>query len=234
MSQPEPDRPDPKAERLDVAVAGRLARLRTMPVDVSSLRRAVDARLGVPARAPRAGAMRLRWLSPFRAAAASLVVVGLIVAAVIATSGGPVLASPDRLAQLHQDLVSGDRHDMRRVASIEEARAALAAERAGAPAVPGVGDDRAMACCVHTVGRKAMSCVSMTADGVAVSMAVAEAADVKTPAASETVTVDGTTYQVESSGGVNMVMTRRGGRWVCLMGKLPTQRLIELAKTLRF
>lgn len=31
-----------------------------------------------------------------------------------------------------------------------------------------------------------------------------------------------------------MVMTQRAGRWVCLMGKLPTPQLINLAKQLRF
>jgi hypothetical protein len=90
-----------------------------------------------------------------------------------------------------------------------------------------------MACCVHRVGRAKMSCVSLMADGVPVSLAVADAADVRVPD-SQTVTVDGVTYHVQSAQGVNMAMTERNGRWVCLMGKLPTQRLIDVAKGLKF
>jgi hypothetical protein len=229
MSETQTHHDDPRGERLDRAVADRLARLRSVPVDLSALRKAVDAQVGLPRRER----LRPRWLSPFRAAAASLLILGMIGAVVIATSGGPVLASADRLAQLHEELVSGDGHGMRPVTSIEEAQAALAAQHPGGPSVPGVGDDHVMACCVHTVGRKKMSCVSMVTDGVAVSMAVAGAADIKLPATATTV-VDGVTYHVQSAQGVNMVMTRRNDRWVCLMSKLPTSRLIEIARGLRF
>jgi hypothetical protein len=232
MTPSEPDPNDPKGEQLDRAVSDRLGKLRSMPVDVSALRKAVEARIGVTARGN--GNLKLpRWLSPMRAAAASLLILGLIIAAVIASSSGPVLASPDRLAQLHEDLVAGDRHGMRPVKSIEEAKAALADQNPGGPSVPGVADDHVMACCVHTVGRKKMSCVSLVTDGVPVSMAVADAADIKLPA-TETRIVDGVTYHVQSAQGVNMVMAQRNDRWVCLMGKLPTSRLIEVAQSLRF
>jgi hypothetical protein len=64
-------------------------------------------------------------------------------------------------------------------------------------------------------------------------MAVAEAADVKLPPC-EAVTIRGNSYHVQSHEGINMVMTERGGRWVCLMGKVPVNRLAEIASTLRF
>jgi hypothetical protein len=223
---------DPKYERLDEAVAVRLARLRSMPVDLSALRAAVEAQVGAAPRS-RGRRMVLGWLNPARAAAASLLILGMIVVLVIASSSGPVLASPDQLAQIHQDVVSGGTHGVRPVDSIEAANAALASQNPGGPAVPGLAEDHVMACCVHTVGRKKMSCVSLMTDGVPVSLAVADAADVKLPA-SETVKVDGVTYHVQSARGVNMVMAQRDGRWVCLMGKLPTSRLIEVAQGLRF
>jgi hypothetical protein len=215
---------DPGRERLDEAVSARLARLRSLPVDLSALSTAVEAQVR---------RMVLGWLNPMPAAAASLLILGTIVVLVIASSSGPVLASPDRLAQIHRDVVSGGAHGMRPVTSIEAANAALASENPGGPAVPGMADDHVMACCVHSVGRKKMSCVSLMADGVPVSLAVADAADVRLPA-SETVTVEGVTYHVQSAQDVNMTMTERNGRWVCLMGKLPNSRLIEIAKGLRY
>jgi hypothetical protein len=228
---------DPERERLDEAVSARLARLRSMPVDLSALRAAVEAQVGAAPRGRGQGRrMVLGWLNPTRAAAASLLILGMVVVLVIASSSGPVLASPDRLAQIHRDVVSGGAHGMRPVTSIDAANAALASENPGGPAVPGVAgvaDDHVMACCVHTVGRKKMSCVSLMTDGVPVSLAVADAADIRLPA-SETVTVEGVTYHVQSAQDVNMAMTERNGRWVCLMGKLPTGRLIEIAKGLRF
>ena len=58
-------------------------------------------------------------------------------------------------------------------------------------------------------------------------------ADVAFPATEE-MTFKGVTYHVQSHGPINMVMSRREGRWVCLMAKLPISRLIELAGSLRF
>jgi hypothetical protein len=119
------------------------------------------------------------------------------------------------------------------VSSIEAAAAALSQQWPKAPALPDMPDDHVMACCVHEMGRKKMACVSLTVDDVPITMAVADSADVKVPNGT-TVIRDGVTWQVESSRGVNMAMTERGGRWVCLMGRLPTDRLIDLAAKLQF
>jgi hypothetical protein len=233
MEPTQHDPGDPRREELDEAVAARLARLRSMPVDLSALRRSVGAETGASGHAAGRRTV-IGWvLNPVRAAAASLLILAGVVAAVVAMSGGPVLASPDRMAQVHREVVSGGAHSMHAVHSIQEANAALASENPGCPAVPAVGGDEVMACCVHRVGRTKMSCVSLMADGVPVSLAVADAADVRVPD-SRTVTVDGVTYHVQSAQGVNMAMTRRNGRWVCLMGKLPTERLIDVGKGLKF
>ena len=40
---------------------------------------------------------------------------------------------------------------------------------------------------------------------------------------------DGVTYHVQSFNSLNMVMTERNGRWICLIGRVPTERLMELA-----
>ena len=37
---------------------------------------------------------------------------------------------------------------------------------------------------------------------------------------------NGTTFHVQTKSDVSMVMTQRGDHWYCLMGQLPTDRLI--------
>jgi hypothetical protein len=129
-------------------------------------------------------------------------------------------------------MTSGRSHTMK-VSSIEAAGAALSRQWPKAPNLPDMPDDHVMACCVHEVGRKKMACVSLLVDNVQITMAVADSADVKVPRGT-TMVRDGVTYHIESAKGVNMAMTERGGRWVCLMGRLPVDRLVELASKLQF
>ena len=230
MSTPEPNA---KRERLDEATSRRLAKLGAVPFDTSELRAAVDAHIQTPAQGSgRTRRLKLGWLSPMRAVAASLIVLGLIMALVISSSTGPVLASAERLAHIHEEVLAGTGHSSQ-VDSFDGAKAALAAKWPGGPAVPELPKDHVVSCCIHTMGRKRIACVSFTTDGVPVTMAVAEAANVKLRG-SETLTVGNITYHVQSQEGINMVMTKRDGRWVCLMGKLPVSRLAELAGSLRF
>ena len=48
------------------------------------------------------------------------------------------------------------------------------------------------------------------------------------------VTRAGVTYHVQAVGQLNMVMTERGGRWICLIAKLPAERWMDLASSLEF
>ena len=70
-------------------------------------------------------------------------------------------------------------------------------------------------------------------DGVPVTMTVANASDMRTPK-TPTATRNGVSYNVESVGALQMVMTQRNGRWICLIGELPALRLMELAEKLQF
>ena len=227
MNTPESN---PRRVRLDEATSGRLAKLRTAPVDTSQFLKAVEAQ--IPRRQAQSRSLKL-WLSPMRAVAASLLVFGLIIALVIHSSGGPVLASAESLARIHDEVLHRAGSHVTPVDSISAANAALAAKCPGLPPVPELAKSPVMSCCVHELGRKKIACVAIQVDSVPVSMAVADAADVKMPPC-ETVTIGGVAYHVQSHEGINMVMTERDGRWVCLMGKVPVNRLAELAITLRF
>jgi hypothetical protein len=227
--------------RLDVATGARLAKLRSMPVDTSGLERSVRAAIPELNQA-RPESLRIgRWLRSVRGVAASLMLLGAIVAAIlISTSGGEALASPAQMAQLHDDLVSGKAH-VQQVDSIESANKFLAAQWSGpAPAVPDLPKEHVMACCMKSISDKRVACVLLKGHGgEPLTLSVAKAADMRLPKNGQTLERDGITYHAQSSeagqsGAVNMVMFERNGRWVCLMGRTPVEQLVGVAGELKF
>lgn len=213
---------------LDQATAARLRKLGAMPVDTSRLDRMIQSQI------PRHAAnRRMQWLRPMRMAiAASLMAVIGVAALLIVASSGPVLASTADMAQFHDDLVSG-RVPAMRVDSMEAANKALNEQWAESPKMPNMPNDHVMACCMRSVKNKKMACVLLKGEGEPVTMTVANASDMQMPT-SPIVTRNGVEYHVQSSGALNMVMTQRQGRWICLIAKLPTDRLMDLASGLEF
>jgi hypothetical protein len=217
-------------EQWQQAISTRLATLRNMPVDATRLERAIRAQIPQPAKEKNLTWLRLR---PLRAIAASFLVVGLLTAVlVLSTSSGPALASPAQMARLHEDLVSG-KVPVMQVDSIDAANKALSNQWPQAPGVPDVPADHVMACCMKSVKDKKVACVLLKREGVPVTMTVANASDMQLPK-SPKVSRNGTSYHVQSSGNLNMVMTERQGRWVCLIGELASERLMDLADQLQF
>ena len=221
---------DEQDETLDRAVSARLAKLRTMPVDVTNLEKALRAQLPTPVSR---GRLRLLQLRPLRALAASLVLVSAIVAAVmLSASSGPVLADAVQMAQVHQEIVSGKIAVMQ-VSSIDAANRMLNQESPGAPALPEMPDSHVMACCMKSVHNKKMACVLLRNEAVPVTLAVASAADMKSPTG-PVQSRDGVDYRVQHVGDLSMVMTERNGKWLCLIGQLPAEKLMDMAKQVRF
>jgi len=213
----------------DRAVAARLAALRGMPVDTNRLDAALRARL------PRQRKPNRFLLLPrsVRAVAASLLVLsGVAVAILLFTSGGPALASADQMARFHQEIVSGQVPVMQ-VDSIEAANRMLGAQSPGAPALPQVPREHVMACCMKSVHDKKMACLLFRDEGVPITLAVANASDMKLPPA-QVVSRGGASYRVQAVGDLHMVMTERDGRWLCLIGQLPAERLMDVAAQVRF
>jgi hypothetical protein len=208
-----------------------LAKLRAMPVDTSSLDRAMQGLIPPPVRRD---LKVVGWSRPLvRAMAASVAAAALLIVILLATSAGPVVASTTDMARLHDDLVSG-RVPVTRVDSMQEVNAALATEWANSPAIPKVPDEHVMACCMRSVKNKRMACVLLKgAPDEPVTMTVASASDMRPPT-SPTITRGGVVYHVQSSGALNMVMTERAGRCVCLIGRVSTDRLMDLAASLQF
>jgi hypothetical protein len=207
--------------RWEQAVAGRLSKLRTLPVDTGRLAAALQGEIPRPV-----GRTRRMWLAvgSVRAVAAGIVVVGALAAVMlVATTGRPAMASAAQVAQLHEELVSGKVPAVR-VDSIDAANRLLAGEHADFPDLPDMPADHVMACCMTSVKDKKVACVLMKREGVPVSMMVARSEDLRVPASPVTER-DGIRYHVQSSGKLNMVTSERGGRCVCVIGELPLDRV---------
>lgn len=217
-------------DEADEAVARRLSKLRTMPVETARLERTLRAHL--PQRLPQPEQKLRLWSRPVRAVAASAAVLILIAAVFLSTSSGPVLASTAQMAQMHNDLVSG-RTQVVQVDSIQAANKALIAQWPQSPAVPDMPKEHVMACCMKSVKDKKVACVLLKNEGVPVTMMVANATEMRLPT-SPTRNHNGVIYHVQSSGKLNMVMAERDGRWVCLIGEVAAEQLMDLAATLRF
>lgn len=222
--------------RLDEATAKRLARLQTMPVDTGRLESLLRDKL--PAE-PRAEARRSDFLGsrfslrPLRAVAAAAVLVAALAAALLLSSGREALASTSQMAQMHRDLVQG-RIASVQVDSVEAANEVLMSQSTGAPEVPDLPEGHVMACCMKFVKDKKVACLLLKSEGAPVTMAVARAEDMRREAKGEKVERNGLTFEVESIGALNMVMTERQGRFVCIMGEVPAEQLMSLASKLEF
>ena len=228
MSNTKPEHDD----EWDAAVSARLRRLRSLPVDTSNLERALSHELQ-PARPTMDRSWWTGPLRPVRAIAASLLLVASIVTAIMLTaSSGPVYAQPAQMAAMHRELVGG-KGMMMQVDSVDAAKHALAGQWAQSPGLPDLPEQHVMACCLRQVNDKKVACVLLNDGGVPVSLMVADGNDVRSTRSS-TITRDGVAYQVNASAELNMVMTKRDGRWVCLIGERPVDRLIELSKGLQF
>lgn len=219
-------------EGWNAAMPARLHRLKSMPVDTSRLARAVAAELepdrGTTSRSWWRGAAR-----PMRAVAASLVLTATIVAAVMLTaSSGAVYAEPAEMAAMHRELISG-KGSMMKVNSVDAANRMLSSEWNQSPELPDIPEKHLMACCLRQMGNKKIVCVLLNDGGTPVSMMVAGGHDVKSSRGT-TVVKDGMTYEVSSSGDLNMVMSKRNGRWVCLIGERSAERLMDLSSGIRF
>jgi hypothetical protein len=221
---------DESGEPVDRAVSARLAKLRSMPVDLTNLEKALKAQIPSPTNQSR---WRVLTLRPLRAIAASVVLVSAIAGAILlSASSGPALAEAAQMAQVHQEIVSG-KIPVMQVSSIDAANRMLNQEAPGAPSLPQLPDSHVMACCMKSVHNKKMACVLLKDEGAPVTLAVASAADMKLPTA-PVQSRNGVEYRVQHVGDLSMVMTERNGKWLCLIGPMPAERLMDMAAQVRF
>jgi hypothetical protein len=208
------------------AVASRLRRLRALPVDTSRL----DRRLRAEIRPELPVVLRL--MRPLSAVAASAAVLLLVIGLLLTGSSGQVLASPAQMAQFHRDIIE-NRAVVTKVDSIDEASRVLAAQWPQTPDLPEAPQAHVMACCMKSIHDKRVACVLLKSEATPITMSVANASDMRLPK-SPAVARNGVKYYLESFGNLNMVSAERNGRWICLIGETPQDRLVELAEQLQF
>ena len=217
-------------EQWEEAVSGRLSKLRTMPMETGRLAAAIQSQIPRPASAARSVWFSLRSV---RAVAASILVLGALAAVLIFSAlPRPAVASPAQMARMHEELVSGKTPAVQ-VDSIDAANKVLSGGHPQFPALPDVPANHVMACCMTEVKDKKVACVLMKQEGVPVSLMVARSGDMRLPTSPVTVR-DGVRYHVQAWGALNMVMTERHGRWVCLIGQVPPERLMDVATQFQF
>jgi hypothetical protein len=212
---------------IDEAMSARLARLRSFPVDTTRMDKALREQLPPAAtRKPR------RWAGQISAAAACLAVIFTLM--FVTLQGRPVQASPNMMAQMHQDIVSGKVPTMK-AESIEEANQAIAAMAGGKGEtlrLPEAPDTHTMACCMRNIGNKKVACVLLKNGGKPVTMSVASAKDISAPAG-PAVEHNGQVYYVQSSGTLHMVSCRKDTLWICLISETGKDGLIAMAERLK-
>ena len=222
--------PAPDPDRLDAALAKRLAQLAGTPVDTTRLQRRLREAMRNEG-APRAALPLRRWWRPLSSVAAALVAVGVIGWLLVAGSS-PAVAAPNELFRLHQGLVDGEVH-AELVSGVDEANRQIAAQWAQAPRIPRPNRGSIKSCCLHRVQDVRVACVLMEYAGQPVTLVVAPGKQLCS-AKGLTITRAGRQFIAHKQDGLQMVMTHHDDRWLCVMGELPTEQLVDLAEGIVF
>ena len=214
-----PDSPE------DQALARRLARLGSLPVDTTRLEKILRAQLPAP---PRTGRV---WLRRGMAIAASLLLLATLLVGLLQER--PVQASPALLAQVHQDLLAGKITTFH-TTSLAAANAAIAERYRHFPKLPEMPSGCGMACCcMKQIQNKDVACLLLDNQGSPVTVVLAARRAMCAPDC-PTIQTNGCSYHVQSVGNLHVVMTTRGDCWISAVGQRPAQELIALLTQLKF
>jgi hypothetical protein len=179
----------------------------------------------------------LAWSRHARIAGAVAILAVLLAVAIFDWSVHPAMASAVQLAQVDDDLIA-KRVAITNVDSIDAANKALVHQWNQAPPLPQLSAPQSAgpqvtACAVDDLGNKQIACVLLDHDNGPVVMTVARLTDMAMPPV-PIITQGQLTCGVGSVNGLNMVLLRQGGNWVCLMGRVSQPALLNLAGALQF
>jgi hypothetical protein len=158
--------------------------------------------------------------------------IALLTAALFDWSTHPAMASATQLATVNQDLIA-KRVPIVDVDSIDAANKVLISQWTQAPPLPELPTQHVTACAIDALGNKRVACVLLDQPGGTITMTIARAADMAMPPV-PIISQGALTCGVQSVSGLNMVLLRRNGNWVCLMGRVSQPALMELAGGLQF
>lgn len=222
-------------DRLDRATSARLAKLASRPVDIAQLQQRIESAIHTAntQTSQHTAAFRTwqRWWRPVTSAAAAILIGITIGWFALTASTSPAMAAPTELAQIHYDVVNGLVPNLK-VASVAEANQLLAAQSNGSvpiPELPGI----MKSCCLQQQTGTTLTCALIDRDGQLITVALADGAKVHSPKG-QTITRGGRQFIAHTANGINMVMAHEGSRWLCVMGNVTTQQLVEVAVQVTF
>ena len=241
-------------EQLERATSARLAKLAERDVDTRALEAKISAALagGNPADSyPRsragiipgphdpmetyAGNINYNFRSWLLRAAtvAAVVLITWMVAFFPSGSGQVAVASSFDLTTLHHDLVGG-RIPAVQVTSIDAANSLFASQRSGDVKLPAnLANAHVESCCLADVQGELASIAVLELQGQELTLVVAEAPRFA-HRMGEVIEIDGHEYFGHAVGGVQMMMSNRGQRWLCVMGDLEPAQLADIASQIEF
>ena len=221
---------NPKLTEFDQAVRARLARLATVPVDTSNLEHRLRAAmtLGVAERSRR----RLPQTWGAMAAAAVLIVAATLGLVLMNFGNAPATASPTNLARLHAQTMHSDAATTT-VTTVAQANVVLAAQWRDTPQAPTPSDAQLHACCIHDFMESKVACLLLADGQTPLTLVVGRAREFR-PAEGRLVERGGRTFTLHEVNGLRMAMTQQDERFICLMGEISEDRLLDLAQGLQF
>lgn len=217
--------------RLDEAMQARLARLATLPVDTSRLERRLHSMMAATAPAQnrwRLSHARRSWA----AVAATILVVATAGIILMSLGNSPAMASPVDLARVHAEATQSEKMTTA-VTALEQANRVLAGQWSDLPQLPAPTAGQLHACCIHDFMDRKVACLILRDGQTPLTMVVGHAREFR-PAEGRVVERGGRKFTLNEVNGLRMVMTQQDQRFVCLMGEVSEDRLLELAEGLRF
>ncbi len=221
-------------EQLDQATRDRLAKLASMPVDLSRLEHQIAEKVtprrhqvAQPTAHPLHG-----WL---RLAAVIALFAGVVGASYYAFFGiAPQTAAAQTMtvAELHEHLLR-DRLQDYLAQSIEEAQRLIDAQLTGNLPPPTVDGTRIESCCLVEGAFPLRAALVIDQPTGPVTIIVAQGHDFAHPM-NPIDHPSGLTLQGHKHAGLPMVMRNIGDRWMCVMGEVPQSALSDVAAGLRF
>jgi hypothetical protein len=233
---PDPIHDEPP-EPLEQATQARLARLASLPVDASGLERRLKAAIAAesgPVKRPASPShpVLYRFRKPLTALAASVAAAVILGLVILGTQTSPVVAAPADMAALHKEV--SDTHAGMAITSIQEANRLITSEWSDTSALPAPPPEHLMSCCVHDLKSRKVACVLLKVGDQPVTLVVARDRDVCCAPGQTTVRRGERTYCVHDADGLRMVMLQQHGRYVCLMGRVPLEALLDIGDQLSF
>ena len=144
----------------------------------------------------------------------------------------PAMAAPMDLARLHAEAIKSDAMATA-VTSVEQANRVLAGQWSDLPQLPAPASGQLHSCCIHDFMDSKVVCLILRDGQTPLTMVVGHAREFR-PAEGRIVERGGRKFTLLEVNGLRMAMTHQGDRFVCLMGEVSEDRLLEIAEGLRF